>query len=156
MQANLQLTPMQALPKLMQYCAYQERCHSEVQHKLYSYGITGADADSIISTLIQNNYLNEERYAIAYAGGKHRTKLWGKVKIKYALKAKQVSDYSIRKALASLPYDDYEASFMHVYTERVHTVRSEKNIYTKKRKILTYLQQRGYEVTRIQEQLKTL
>ena len=86
------LTKEQALQKLKHYCAYQERCHSEVREKLFSLGVWKKDHDEIISALIEKNYLNEERFAIAYAGGKWRVKQWGRQKIKYALKQKQVSD----------------------------------------------------------------
>ena len=79
------LTPNQALPKIKQYCAYQERSHSEVKDKLYNYGISKNDIDDILSKLIEDNYLNEERFAIHFAGGKFRIKQWGKVKIKYQL-----------------------------------------------------------------------
>ena len=59
-----------ALEKIKQYCAYQERCHSEVRNKLYGFGLNSEEIETIISTLIQENFLNEERFALAYAGGK--------------------------------------------------------------------------------------
>ena len=96
-----QLTPEQALQKLRHYCGYQERCHSEVKEKLYSLGVFKNEHDAIIATLIEEDYLNEERFAIAFAGGKFRVKQWGRVKIKYELKQKQVSEYSIKKGPAT-------------------------------------------------------
>src|SRR5690606_26754360 len=94
-----QLTPEQALQKLKHYCAYQERSHSEVVEKLYSLGVWKREHDAIIASLIEEGYLNEERFAIAFAGGKFRMKKWGRTKIKYELKQRQVSEYSIKKAL---------------------------------------------------------
>ena len=93
------LTKEQALQKLKHYCAYQERCHSEVKEKLFSLGIWKKDHDEIVATLIEESYLNEERFAIAFASGRFQIKQWGRVKIKYELKQKQVSEYSIKKAL---------------------------------------------------------
>ncbi|MBP6234345.1 MAG: RecX family transcriptional regulator, partial [Chitinophagaceae bacterium] len=93
------LTKEQALQKLKHYCAYQERCHSEVKEKLYQLGVWKKEHDEIIASLIEENYLNEERFAVAYAGGHFRIKQWGRIKIKYELKQKQVSEYSIKKAL---------------------------------------------------------
>jgi len=87
------LSGEQALQKLRQYCGYQERCHQEVKEKLYSLGIREADQGTLIATLIEENYLNEERFAIAFAGGKFRIKEWGKNKIRYELRQRQVSDY---------------------------------------------------------------
>ena len=101
------LTKEQALQKLKHYCAYQERCHSEVKEKLFNLGVWKKEHDEIISTLIEENYLNEERFAIAYAGGKWRVKHWGRVKIKYELKQKQVSEYCIKKALMAIDNDEY-------------------------------------------------
>ena len=92
------LTKEQALQKLKHYCAYQERCHNDVKEKLYKLGVWKKEHDEIIAALIEENYLNEERFAIAYAGGKFRINSWGRVKIKYALKQKQVSEYCIKKA----------------------------------------------------------
>ena len=91
-------TPQQALPKAKHYCAYQERCHSEVKDKLYGFGLTTPEVNEIVSRLIEENYLNEERFAILFAGGHFRTKKWGRVKIAYALKQKQVSAYSIKNS----------------------------------------------------------
>ena len=93
------LTKEQALQKLKHYCGYQERCHSEVISKLYDLGVYKNEHDEILSTLIQENYLNEERFAIQFVGGKFRLKHWGKIKIKYELKSKQISEYCIKKAL---------------------------------------------------------
>ena len=93
------LTKEQALQKIKHYCAYQERCHNEVKEKLYNLGVWKKEHDEIIATLIEENYLNEERFAIAFAGGRFRIKKWGRVKIKYELKQKQVSDYCIKKSI---------------------------------------------------------
>jgi len=101
------LTKEQALQKLKHYCAYQERCHRDVKEKLYNLGVWKKEHDEIITSLIEENYLNEERFAIAFAGGKFRVKQWGRVKIKYELKQKQVSDYCIKKALNQIDDEEY-------------------------------------------------
>lgn len=143
--SSQKLTPGQALQKIRQYCAYQERCHSEVKEKLYGYGLYSKEVDNIIATLIEENYLNEERFAIQYAGGKFRAKQWGRIKIKYSLKQKQVSDYCIRKALSQINEDDYEKTFEKLFAEKLRLLKSEKNIFTKKRKLQDHLLQKGYE-----------
>lgn len=102
------LTKEQALQKLRQYCAYQERSHYEVQQKLYELGIRKAEHDEIIATLIEEDYLNEERFAMQFVGGKFRMKDWGRKKIYYALKEKKVSDYSIKKALQQIDEEAYQ------------------------------------------------
>ena len=86
MQVQNRLTKEQGLEKIKPYCAYQERCHREVKEKLYSYGLRKAEVEEILSFLIEENYLNEERFAVQFAGGKFRIKQWGKKKIQYEFK----------------------------------------------------------------------
>ena len=142
-----------ALQKIGQFCAYQERNHKEVKEKLYSYGLYKDQVEELISKLIQENFLNEERYAIAYAGGKFRAKDWGKNKIKYGLKQHQVSDYCIKKALKTIDEDEYIQKLQKLYSAKEKTLKSEKNIFIKKRKIQQYLLQKGYESALINELL---
>jgi regulatory protein len=138
-------TPQQAIPKIKQYCAYQERCHAEVKDKLYLFGLHRKEVDEIIVHLIGENYLNEERFAIQYAGGKFRIKHWGKNKIKQALKQKQVSDYCIKKALKEIDDTDYIKTFQKLAEQKLQSLKSEKNIFIKKRKLQDFLLGKGYE-----------
>lgn len=139
-----QLTPEQALQKLKQYCAYQERCHAEVVDKLYQLGVWKKEHDAIIATLIEENYLNEERFALAYAGGKYRMKQWGRVKIKYELKQKQVSNYSINKALKQFDEDEYRQTLQKLANDKYALLKGEQYLVRKK-KTMDFLMQRGYE-----------
>lgn len=139
-----QLTKEQALQKLKHYCGYQERSHAEVREKLYSLGIWKKDHDGIIATLIEEDYLNEERFAFAFAGGKYRMKQWGRVKIKYELKQKQVSDYSIKKALKQIDEDEYRQTLSKLATDRYASLKAEQYLVRKK-KTADYLLQKGYE-----------
>lgn len=139
------LTKEQALQKLKQYCAYQERCHREVKEKLYALGVWKRDHDEIIATLIEENYLNEERFAIAYAGGKFRIKGWGRVKIKYELKQKRVSEYCIKKALKQIDESDYIAKLTKLATEKYQSLKGEQYLIRKK-KTIDYLVGRGFEL----------
>lgn len=138
------LTKEQALQKLKHYCAYQERCHSEVKDKLYNLGVWKKDHDEIIATLIEENYLNEERFAISYAGGKWRMKQWGRVKIKYELKQKQVSEYCIKKALKQIDEEEYKNVLQKLAKERYDSLKGEQYLVRKK-KTIDYLVLKGYE-----------
>lgn len=142
---KIQLTKEQALQKLKHYCAYQERCHSEVKEKLYSLGVWTKDHDEIIAALIEENYLNEERFAIAYAGGKFRVKQWGRVKIKYELKQKQVSDYSIKKALKQINEEEYVSVLNKLAKEKYAALKNEQYLVRKK-KTMDYLVAKGFEI----------
>jgi regulatory protein len=139
------LTTEQALQKLRHYCGYQERCHSEVKEKLYSLGVFKNEQDSIIATLIEEGYLNEERFATAFAGGKFRVKQWGRVKIKYELKQKQVSEYSIKKALQQIEEKEYKDVLKKLADEKYAGLKNEQHLVRKK-KTMDYLLQRGFEM----------
>ncbi len=138
------LTKEQALQKLKHYCAYQERCHSEVKEKLYQLGVWKKDHDEIMAALIEENYLNEERFAIAFAGGKFRVKQWGRVKIKYELKQKQVSEYSIKKAMKQIDEEEYLSVLNKLAKEKYAALKSEQYLVRKK-KTMVYLQAKGFE-----------
>lgn len=141
----------QALPKIKHYCAYQERCHAEVREKLYSFSLYKKEVEEIIAQLIEENYLNEERFAKQFAGGKFRMKQWGKIKIKYALKQKQVSEYSIKKALNEITANDYKNTLNKLAAQKLKTLKSEKNIFIRQRKLYDYLLQKGFEAAMIKE-----
>lgn len=142
--------------KIKYYCAYQERCHAEVKTKLYSYGLYKNEVEQIISNLIEENYLNEERFAIAFAGGKFRAKQWGKTKIKYELKQKQISDYCIKKALNEITEEDYVKTIQKLATEKLAILKIEKNIFIKKNKLQNYLVGKGYEFDAVGKIIKEL
>jgi regulatory protein len=139
-----QLTKEQALQKLKYYCAYQERCHSEVKEKLYNLGVWKKDHDEIIAKLIEENYLNEERFATAFAGGKFRVKQWGRIKIKFELKQKQVSDYSIKKALKQIDEQEYLSVLNKLAKEKYASLKNEQYLVRKK-KTMDYLLTKGFE-----------
>lgn len=138
-------TPESAWPKIKHYCAFQERAHREVRNKLYEYGLHKADVETLISRLIEDNYLNEERFAIQYAGGKFRMKHWGKIKIQYELKVKGVGEYVIKKALKNIPASDYERTAEKLANQKFKTLKSEKNHLIRKKKMQDFLLQKGYE-----------
>ncbi|MCW3089236.1 MAG: RecX family transcriptional regulator [Ferruginibacter sp.] len=151
MEQRQNLTPQQALLKAKHYCAYQERCHSEVKDKLYGFGLNPNEVDQLISTLIEEDYLNEERFAISYAGGHFRIKRWGRVKIAYALKQKQISAYCIKKALQQIDPEDYLATLQRLFDEKLRTLKNEKNTYTKRQKLQDHLVRRGFEADLVRE-----
>ena len=149
------LTKEQALQKLKNYCTYQERSHYEVKQKLYELGVKINDHDEIIASLIDEDYLNEERFAIQFAGGKFRMKQWGKKKILYALREKKVSDYSIKKALAEINEDDYATTLKKLAEEKYNLLKDDQHLERKK-KTIDYLIQKGYEYDIVNTVLSTL
>ncbi len=159
---KIKLTPTQARKKLEWYCAYQERCHSEVKEKLYGYGLFPNEVDQIVAYLITENFLNEERFAEAYASGKFRIKNWGKNKIKQGLKQRHISDYCIKKALNSIDGDEYYEVLKKVAEKKSKSLKEVKGLsksqkeYQKKMKLIQYLLSRGFESDLVSEVVKEL
>ena len=151
---NLQKTYTvdEAQKKLEGYCAYQERCHKEVRNKLREMRMIPEAVDKIIVHLIEHNFLNEERFAKAYARGKFRIKKWGKIRLVRELKFRQISKYSIDSALKEIDLDDYYKTLDELVIKRINQV-TEKNIYKKKKKVVDYLLYRGWESHLVYEKL---
>lgn len=136
--------PVLALEKLRRWCAYQERCQQEVRNKLYELGLWPEAIENIIVSLIEENFLNEERFAIAYARGKFKIKHWGKQKIKTSLKQKRVSDYCIKKALSLIDGDEYIQVLEKVAQTKLKSIK-ESHPLKRKYKLIQYLMSRGFE-----------
>jgi regulatory protein len=146
----------QALQKARHYCGYQERSHGDVQEKLYSFGLRKKDVETALATLIEENYLNEQRFAEQFAGGHFRLKEWGKVKIRYELKQRQVSEYCIKKALTLIDGEEYERTLARLAEKKWETLRRESNLFVRKRKLQDYLLQKGYESDRVSAAVRTV
>lgn len=140
------LTKEQVFQKLKHYCGYQERCHSEVKEKAYSFKLRKAEVEELLSTLIEEGYLNEERFSILFAGGRFRIKQWGRNKIKYELKQKKISDYCIRKALNNIDEKEYLSAVEKLAKKKWASVNDPgTNLFIKMAKTREFLLQRGYE-----------
>ena len=144
-----------AISKLQQFCAYQERSHQETRYKCLELGLRGEEVEEAITALIAENFLNEERFAKAYAGGKFRIKQWGRKKIKMELKQKQVSDYCIRKGLEEIDEEDYAAVLLKLTEKKYESLKGETDI-KRRYKTMQYLLQRGFESTLISDALEQI
>ncbi|RFZ94144.1 RecX family transcriptional regulator [Mucilaginibacter conchicola] len=142
-----------AKTKAEHYCAYQERSQQEVRDKLYDWGLWPDAVEQIISYLIEENFLNEERFAKAYVQGKFNQKQWGRVKIKLGLKAKRVSPNLIKKALLVIDADDYFAALTRLIEKKAPTI-AEKDSFKRRYKLQQYAMSRGYEADLISDVLK--
>ena len=138
------LTASDVRKKIYHYCAYQERCHQEVKSKLYDLGLFSNDVDEMISHLITEGYLNEERFAKAFAGGKFRLKNWGRIKIINALEAKGLTKNCIRIGLKEIDETEYHKTIESLILKKADQV-DEKNPYVRREKVATYLLQKGFE-----------
>lgn len=116
------MTNGEAIDKMQRYCAYQERCHEEVRSKLIALQVYGDQLEQVMSALITEDYLNEERFARSYARGKYRIKKWGRDKILRELKYRKISDYCIRKAMEEITEEgDYDEQLETLLTKYIES-----------------------------------
>ena len=148
-------TPEQAFMKLKHYCGYQERCHYEVKEKLYSLGLRKSDVEQLISRLIEENYLNEERFAQQFAGGYFRQKKWGINKIVYALRHKKVSEYNIKKGIKTIDQVEYNKVAEKLIRAKWLLPKKEQYM-NRETKTMAYLLQKGYDAGLVQTIIKKI
>jgi len=147
------LTLDEIVSRIQFFCAKQERCTNEVREKLLQYGTQEDEIDELISKLIESRFLNEDRYAKAYAHDKITIQKWGKVKVKHMLRSKKVGDSIIDNALKEIDNDLYLAILEKVLLHKSATISSTDS-YQKKQKLYKYLLSRGFESYLISETLK--
>jgi regulatory protein len=141
--------------KLEYYCSYQERCHQEVVQKLYDLGMKSNEVDAIVVHLLQNNFLNEERFARSFARGKFRIKHWGKNRIVNELKQRQISAPNIKYGLTEISDEEYHDTFEKLAQKHWETIK-ETNLQKKKKKFCDYLLRKGWECNLVHDKLKEL
>ncbi len=136
---------IEAKLKLEAYCAYQDRCHYEVETKLRQFDLSEERRADIILHLLENKFLDEQRFAESFVSGKLKIKHWGRMKIKQGLKSKFVSSQLIEKALKTIDLDLYDEILQKIALRKWNELKSEKNIFTKKGKVFRFLASRGFE-----------
>ncbi|MEQ7801222.1 regulatory protein RecX [Pedobacter sp. ASV1-7] len=151
---QIKLDKKSALAKAEHYCAYQERAQQEIRDKLYEWGLWSADVEELISELIQTNFLNEERFTLAYVSGKFNIKHWGKIKIKQGLKLKRIPDKMIQRALNSIDHDEYLKTIQSLAEKKAALIK-EKDAFKRQYKLVSYLMGKGFERDLIILVLKT-
>lgn len=152
--AKTRLTPDQALQRIQRYCVYQDRCHQEVRSKLIDFGVYGDSLESIMAELIEEGFLNEERYARSFARGKFRVKNWGRIRIVQELKARHISAYSIKQGLKEIDEAEYRSTLQFIAEKKWDALANEEP-YTRKFKTAQYVISRGFESELVWEFINT-
>ena len=150
---NYEKVLSEAKVKAANYCAYQERTQQQVRDKLYSMGLHADDVEEVLTSLIIDNFINEERFARAFASGRFRVKKWGKIKIRFFLERLKLSEYCIRKALEEIDEKEYFETLERLVEKRLEGGRGE-DVYKLNKKIADYLINKGYEPALVWEILK--
>ena len=149
-------TVEEAKRKLEAYCAYQDRCHKEVAQKLREMRMIPDAIDVVIGHLLEHNFLNEERFAKAFARGKFRHKSWGRIRITRELKQRGIGAYNLKTALLEIEDEEYDTVFNTLSRKRYEQLSSETDKYRKRKKLADYLTYRGWEGDLVYEKVKEL
>lgn len=148
-------TVKEATLKLMRYCTYQERCHKEVEQKLRNYYLTKNEQQEVIMKLIDENFLNEERFTKAFVNDKFRLQKWGRHRITRELKFRQISEYLIRVGMQEIEEEEYLNTFDHLFNKKLRSIQ-EKNPLKLKKKVADFLFRKGYESELIYDRLQQI
>lgn len=140
--------------KLEKYCSFSERCKSDIIKKLYDWKVN-KNQKEIINHLIENNYINEKRYALLYSMGKFNSRKWGKIKISNHLKKKGIKEKYINESIKEIPEKKYLDALSNLIIKKSQEIK-DSDIYNKKSKIARYLFQKGYESNLIWNQIEIL
>lgn len=134
----------EVLARIQRYCAYQERSHFQVRKKLFDFGLLSDEVEKIIAELITDGFLNEERFAISYAGGKFRMKKWGRIKIEHHLKIQKLSKRCISSGLKEINDREYQQTLIELLRKKITTVK-DKDIFVRRHKVARFAIAKGYE-----------
>lgn len=148
-------TVKEATIKLMQFCAYRDRSHKEVEEKLREMNMIPAAQEQIIIELMQEDFLNEERFARSFVRGKFRIKKWGRIKIRQELKFREISSPIIKLALTEIEEMVYLQTLEELAIKKQKTIK-EDNPFKKKKKLADFLLQKGYEANLVYDKVNSL
>lgn len=152
---NISLSLQEVKVKMEYYCAYQERCYKEIDEKLFSFNLSLSEKEQILIYLIENNYINEERFAKSFTRGKHNYKNWGKVRIKNELKFRNISSKIIAIALLEIKEETYLENFNSLAEKNWNSIK-ERSGPKKNKKFIDFLLRKGYETNLIYDKLYEL
>ena len=155
MQSKKKLSPTEAKQKIYRYCAYQERSHKEVRDKLYEYGLYRDEVEEVLAALITEGFLNEERFAKAFAGGKFRMQRWGRIKILNELEARGLTSNCIKIGMKEIEDADYIKTLREILERKLNQL-DEENAFVKRDKLARYAIQKGFEPDLVWPEVKSL
>ena len=155
MQSKKKLSPTEAKQKIYRYCAYQERSHKEVRDKLYEYGLYRDEVEELLAALITEGFLNEERFAKAFAGGKFRMQRWGRIKILNELEARGLTGNCIKIGMKEIEDADYIKTLREILQRKLNQL-DEENAFVKRDKLARYAIQKGFEPDLVWPEVKSL
>lgn len=149
------LSSAQIRDKILRYCAYQERSHEEVRQKLHSLGATTDETEEMMVFLIREGFLNEERFARAFARGKFRMKNWGRIRITNNLEARGISKNCIQIGLREIDPEEYLNTMHKILAGKAADTR-DTNIFVRRNKVAAFAIRKGFEPELVWEAVRDL
>ncbi|MDA3953350.1 MAG: regulatory protein RecX [Bacteroidales bacterium] len=144
-----------ALTKAQNLCARQEKCISDIREKLFDWKLPSTDHDTVINALLENKFIDEQRYALFYAKDKFTYNKWGKIKIEFALKQKSISSPNIKIALEKIPEIEYDKLLETELIKKIKTIK-DSDEYTIKSKLVRFATSRGFESGKVFDIVSTI
>ena len=147
-------TPL-ILQKIRHYCSYQERCINEVVQRLKEFTVQRKKIPGIINQLQKEGYLNEERFAKAFTGGKFRHNKWGRYRIEYEMKVRGIPELIIQEGMAEIDEEEYLQTLRELMIHKFDEIKTEKNVNIRE-KIMNFAFGKGYEMELILSIIKEM
>jgi regulatory protein len=152
---HIELSEEQIIQKLENFCAYRERCESEIKQKMYTLQVPATDYETYINYLREHNFFNEDRFANSFAYGKNAIKKWGKKRIAMELQSKNIDAQKIQQSLQHIDEGMYLLKLEDILGKKIKTIKETDN-FKKKQKLIQFAMQKGYEYEIISEVLKKI
>jgi regulatory protein len=133
-----------ALSKVQFICSKQEKCCSDIRKKLQNWNISLDDQDEIIQSLIEDKFIDESRFTNFYVRDKYKFNKWGRIKISYHLKHKQIPEYIINEALNQINSEEYRENLHDILQSKLRSLKDD-DVYQLKTKLYRFAQSRGFE-----------
>jgi regulatory protein len=133
-----------ALARATELCSRSEKCSFDIALKCREWQLSREESGQLIACLVQEKFIDHLRYATSFVNDKFRFNKWGKVKLAYALRQKQIEEPFIREALSRLPEDAYRKVLLDLLSAKARSVK-EKDAFTRRNKLLAFALSHGFE-----------
>jgi regulatory protein len=144
-QSRQQLNYLEALAKASEICSRSEKCAFDMEIKCREWQLSRDETDKLNAFLMQEKFIDHQRYAASFVNDKFRFNKWGKIKLAYMLRQKHLDDRIIQHALSSIPDEAYQEVLFDLLSAKAKTIK-DKDAYTRRSKLLAFVQSRGFEV----------
>jgi regulatory protein len=134
----------EALNKAAALCSRAEKCKYDIEKKFADWGLMTDKIEEGLAYLVKEKFIDENRYAKHFVHDKFRFNHWGKIKIAYALRQKNISQKDISNAMNEIQDSEYRDTLLDILKSKIRTIKSSSS-YELKAKLMRFAQSRGFE-----------